>query len=108
MQNKPNLPAPQMNVSSVLTKDYENQGRLQTPGKQTQSNPISKATRNPIFSLAYLAQTPNSRQTISYLLPVIRQTLYAAHNSRIFTQKERNFLQFFTKSARFFAFSYNF
>ena len=41
MQNKPNLPAPQMNVSSVSTKDYESQGRLQTPGKQTQSNPIS-------------------------------------------------------------------
>ena len=43
MQNKPNLPAPKMNVTLVLTKDYENQGRLQTPAKQTQSNPISKA-----------------------------------------------------------------
>ena len=43
MQNKPNLPAPQMNVGSVKTRDYENEPRLQTPGKQTQSNPISKA-----------------------------------------------------------------
>jgi len=41
MQNKPNLPAPQMNVGSVKTKDYESRGRLQTQAKQTQSNPIS-------------------------------------------------------------------
>jgi len=32
MQNKPNLPAPQMNVGSVKTKDYQNEPRLQTPG----------------------------------------------------------------------------
>ena len=55
MQNKPNLPAPQMNVGSVLTKDYENQGRLQTPGKQTQSNPISKAA--PMLLCAALLRT---------------------------------------------------
>ncbi|GAI16583.1 unnamed protein product, partial [marine sediment metagenome] len=36
MQNKPNLPAPQMNVNTVITKDYENKPRLLTPGKQTQ------------------------------------------------------------------------
>jgi len=30
----------QMNVSSILTKDYENKPRLRAPGKQTQSNPI--------------------------------------------------------------------
>ena len=47
MQNKPNLLYAQMNVSSVKTKDYENQGRLRTPGKQTQSNPISKAKKCP-------------------------------------------------------------
>jgi hypothetical protein len=41
MQNKPNLLDAQMNVSSVLVKDYENKPRLRTPGKQTQSNPIS-------------------------------------------------------------------
>jgi len=43
MQNKPNFRKSQMNVNIVITKDYESQGRLQTPGKQTQSNPISKA-----------------------------------------------------------------
>ncbi len=25
MQNKPNLPAPQMNVNTIITKDYENE-----------------------------------------------------------------------------------
>jgi len=47
MQNKPNLPAPQMNVSSVLTKDYENK-RLADAAK---TNPIQsqyKANTNPI------------------------------------------------------------
>jgi len=38
-QNKPNLLNAQMNVSSVITKDYENVP-LRTRGKQTQSNPI--------------------------------------------------------------------
>ncbi len=42
MQNKPNLLNAQMNVSAVITKHYESQGRLQTPAKQTQSNPILK------------------------------------------------------------------
>jgi len=29
-----------MNISSLLTKDYENKPHLRTPPKQTQSNPI--------------------------------------------------------------------
>ena len=32
-----------MKLSFYSTRDYENQGHLRTPGKQTQSNPISKA-----------------------------------------------------------------
>jgi len=43
MQNKANLLNAQMNVSSFITKYYENKPRLQTPGKQTQSNPILSA-----------------------------------------------------------------
>jgi len=39
--NKPNFRKARMNASSLLTKDYENEPRLQTPGKQTQSNPMS-------------------------------------------------------------------
>jgi len=36
MQNKANLPDTQMNVSSILTKDYENKNQLDTWWKQTQ------------------------------------------------------------------------
>ena len=38
---KPNLLDAQMNITSVLTKDYENKPRFQTPQKQSQTNPIS-------------------------------------------------------------------
>ncbi|MBA7647080.1 hypothetical protein ES703_54850 [subsurface metagenome] len=44
MQNKANLLDSQMNVSSVLTKDYENEHLRRgwkNKAKQTQSNPIS-------------------------------------------------------------------
>ncbi len=47
MQNKPNLLDAQMNVTSALTKDYENKplyGHGQNKPNQTQLNPIS----NPI------------------------------------------------------------
>ena len=40
MQNKPNFLDAQMNVSSIVTKYYENKPRLRAPGKQTQSKPI--------------------------------------------------------------------
>ena len=42
MQNKPNLPDAQMKVSSVLTKDYENDNTFRLPEnkpKQTQYEP---------------------------------------------------------------------
>jgi hypothetical protein len=44
-QNKPNSLNAQMNVSSALTKYYENKLRFRAPPKQTQSNPIF--TKNP-------------------------------------------------------------
>ncbi len=43
MQNKPNLLDAQMNVSTVLTRDYENVhllARRKNKPNQTQSNPI--------------------------------------------------------------------
>jgi hypothetical protein len=40
MQNKANLLDTQMNVTIVLTKDYENKRLCSRPEKQTQSNPI--------------------------------------------------------------------
>jgi len=47
MQNKPNLLNAQMNVNTVITKDYENE-RLRTRRKnKPKTNPI-KAKTNPI------------------------------------------------------------
>jgi len=45
MQNKPNLPNTQMNVSSALTKDYENDNTFRLPENkpnQTQYEPNTK------------------------------------------------------------------
>ena len=45
MQNKPNFPDAQMNLSSVLTKDYENK-RLHRRGKnKPNSNPICQRVK---------------------------------------------------------------
>jgi hypothetical protein len=46
MQNKPNFPAPQMNVSFALTKDYENEIAFwlqKNKPKQSQSKPVLSA-----------------------------------------------------------------
>ncbi len=43
MQNKANLRKHQININIFSTKDYEEIAHLETPGKQTQSKPISKA-----------------------------------------------------------------
>jgi len=42
-QNEPNLPNAQMNISSVLTKDYERNDIFAVPENKPNSNPISKA-----------------------------------------------------------------
>jgi hypothetical protein len=34
---------PKIDLNNYMTKDYENEPRLRTPGKQTQSNPILSA-----------------------------------------------------------------
>jgi len=62
MQNKPNLLDTQTNVSSVKTKDYENERLCRRGEKQTQSNPIAnqpphfskKLPKTPIFLIFYL------------------------------------------------------
>jgi hypothetical protein len=56
MQNKPNFRKAKMKLNSYSTKDYENKPRLRTPGKQTQSNPISK-WRKPCLTAGTLAQS---------------------------------------------------
>jgi hypothetical protein len=47
MQNKPNLLYAQMNISSVITKDYENIANCKLGENKPNSNPI-KANTNPI------------------------------------------------------------
>jgi len=52
MQNKANLPAPQMNINTVLTKDYENK-RLCARGKnKAKTNPICRG----VLSIVALAK----------------------------------------------------
>ena len=41
-QNKPNFRKAKMNVNLYVIEDYENKPRFPAPGKQTQSNPMSK------------------------------------------------------------------
>jgi hypothetical protein len=48
MQNKPNLPNTQMDITSISTMAYEKKcfrGRLKNKPKQTQSNPIARLRR---------------------------------------------------------------
>ncbi len=56
MQNKPNLPAPQMNVTSFYTKDYENERLCRC----VKTNPIQtqyKANTNPIPEMSKMNVT---------------------------------------------------
>jgi len=66
MQNKPNFQKDKTNISTVITKDYENQGRLRTQGKQTQTNPIYSELVEPISNPPLLkwAVTKTKRLTI--------------------------------------------
>jgi len=50
MQNKPNLPAPQMNINTVITKDYENK-RLADSAKTNPIKPNFRKARMNINSL---------------------------------------------------------
>jgi len=47
MQNKPNLPAPRMNVNTVITKDYENKSNWKLGENKANTKPI-KANTKPI------------------------------------------------------------
>ena len=50
MQNKANLPAPQMNVTSFYTVDYENKFNWKLGENKANTNPIQTQT-NPIFRM---------------------------------------------------------
>jgi len=49
MQNKANFIKDKINATFFVTKDYENEPRRQTTGKQTQTKPISKAKNASAF-----------------------------------------------------------
>jgi len=61
MQNKPNLLAPQMNVTSVLTKYYENKSNRKLGENKANTKPI-KANTKPIQT-----QFPKSQNEIKLL-----------------------------------------
>jgi hypothetical protein len=42
MQNKPNLPNAQMNVNTVMTKDYENKSNWTLGENKAKTNPRNK------------------------------------------------------------------
>jgi len=53
MQNKPNLLKCQTNLTSALTKDYENKPPLGALRKQTQSNPTCGELVEPVSTKKY-------------------------------------------------------
>ena len=64
MQNKPNFHRSQMNVNSLLTKDYEDIPCLRTPGKQTQTNPTCRGVAS-----GEAGSDPISKQLQSPIVP---------------------------------------
>ena len=45
MQNKANLLAPQMNVNTVITKEYENDNTFRPPENKANTNPICQRVK---------------------------------------------------------------
>ncbi|GAI40433.1 unnamed protein product, partial [marine sediment metagenome] len=68
MQNKPNLPAPQMNVSSILTKDYENKSNWKLGENKANTKPIKANTRNVQIAVNLVNTTTNNNEprTMNY------------------------------------------
>jgi hypothetical protein len=84
MQNKPNLLDTQMNVTIVLTKDYENVRLCKSGKKQTQSNPIYSELVEPTCSELACTEQGRSVEPIANQPPQFQN----------FRQKTPNF-QFF-------------
>jgi len=77
MQNKANFLKDKINATFFATKDYENEPRLTAPGKQTQSNPISKEA--PML-LSWRQHLPFAQQDLSVPLPSLRSYADMSHN----------------------------
>jgi len=73
MQNKPNSRKAKMNVTSILTKDYENK-RFRTPPKQTQSNPTCSELVEPISNrIPYCSAERRSGQVFEQGTPMLER-----------------------------------
>ena len=90
MQNKPNLPNAQMNVTSVKTMNYEQKTMNYANKKQTQSNPISVQKTctfanflltSTHFCLTYFNTCVFARAKT--LLTTQKQRLYPRHNAAV-------------------------
>jgi len=86
MQNKPNLPETQMNVSSFITKDYENfhlLGHRKNKAKQTQSNPISNFLLWDVVPGKLCSQNVYPIRGSLYLRPAHLRVLFRTQTSLI-------------------------
>jgi len=85
MQNKPNLLAPQMNLTSVITKDYENKSNWKLGENKPNSKPTCRgvvsgeAGSNPILSAIALGEGGFKRGTYAAYTDYIG----AGHNSGV-------------------------
>ena len=68
MQNKPNLPDAQMNVSSFYTVDYENKSNWKLGENKANTKPI-KANTNPISSPIQAQTNPIKANFVRRSLP---------------------------------------
>jgi hypothetical protein len=68
MQNKPNFQDVQMNVSSILTKDYERNDIFAVPENKANTNPI-KANTKPIKPKTNPIRTQNKPNQTQFPCP---------------------------------------
>ncbi len=66
MQNKANLLDAQMNVSSILTMDYENIANWTLGQSKPNSNPIKPNLRKAQMNISYVKTTNYEQKTMNY------------------------------------------
>jgi len=94
--NKANFQKVKMKLNFYSTKHYENQPRLRTPGKQTQSNPTCRgvasgeAGSNPISKDA-LSQVLFNRVFLCLFILILKQTIKRRLGKACFASCRLNF-----------------
>ncbi len=66
MQNKPNFPKSQMNVSIYLQTDYENKSDWTIGQNKPNSNPIKPNLRKAKMNISYFKTTNYEQKTMNY------------------------------------------